>query len=60
MKITKYETNFRWRLFFKKTENISFKEDTKNEENNLINIYPQEEFQSIIGVGGALTRCFLL
>ena len=60
MKITKYETNLKKRLFFKEASDISFKEDTKNEENNLINIYPQEEFQSIIGFGGALTRCFML
>lgn len=60
MQITKYETNFKKRIIFKKTSDISLKKDTKNEENKLINIYPSIEFQEFIGFGGALTRCYLL
>lgn len=60
MQITKYETNFKRNLFMKKSSNIFFKQDKKNEENKLINIYPSIEFQNIIGFGGALTRLYLL
>ena len=60
MQVTKYETNYKRRMFFKETTNISFKPDKKNEENKLINIYPSIEFQNFIGFGGALTRCNLL
>lgn len=51
MQVTKFETNFKRKLFFKKTSNISFKPDIKNEENKLINIYPYIEFQNFIGFG---------
>ena len=54
MQVTKYETNFRKKDFFKKTTNISMKLDKKNEENKLINIYPDLEFQSFIGFGRSL------
>ena len=51
MEVTKYETNFKRRLFLKKTSNIDFKPDIRNEENELINIYPDIEFQDFIGFG---------
>lgn len=59
MQVTKYETNYRKKIFFKESTDIVFKLDKKNEENKLINIYPLIEFQSIIGFGGALTRFYL-
>ena len=55
MQVTKYETNFKKRITFKKASNILIKEDTKNEENKLINIYPTIEFQEFTGFGGAFT-----
>ena len=60
MQVTKYETCSKKRIIFKKTDTISFKNDTKNEENKLINIYPFIKFQNFSGFGGALTRCNLL
>ncbi|MBO4815461.1 MAG: hypothetical protein J5507_00550 [Clostridia bacterium] len=51
MQVTKYETNFKRRLFLNKTSNIKFKPDIKNEENKLINIYSDIEFQNFIGFG---------
>ena len=54
MQVTKFETNFKRKLFLKES-NINFKTDTKNEENNLINIYPDIVFQEFLGFGGALT-----
>lgn len=60
MQLTKYETNFKRNMFLLKTSNMFFKQDTKNEENKLINIYTSIEFQNIIGFGGALTRFYLL
>ncbi len=55
MKISKYETNIKRNVFFKEYLNFPFKEDIKNEENKLINVYPDITFQNIIGFGGALT-----
>ena len=55
MDITKYETNYRRKLLLNETSNIKLKEDTYNEENKVINIYPTIEFQEFIGFGGALT-----
>ena len=60
MNITKYETNFKRKIYMKETSNIEFKEDKYNEENNVINIYPKIEFQEFIGFGGALTRFYML
>ena len=51
MEVTKFETNYRRKLFFNKTKNINFKTDIKNEENTLINIYPDISFQKFIGFG---------
>ena len=60
MEITKYETNIKKMKYLHKTSNVIFKEDKNNEENKLINIYPEIRFQSFIGFGGALTRFYLL
>lgn len=54
MNITKYETNFRRKLFMNKTSNIDFTPDIYKEENKLINIYPSIELQKFLGFG----RCF--
>jgi len=60
MEITKYETNFKRKLFFNKYSNISIKNDIKNEENKVINIYPDISFQNFIGFGRSTNRIFLL
>ena len=55
MKIKKYETNFAENKEFK--ENIlNFKNLTRFIEFNVINIYPQIEYQVFIGFGGAITE----
>lgn len=51
MNITKYETNFKRKLFMYETSNINFTADIFKEENKLINIYPFLEFQEFIGFG---------
>ncbi len=56
MKITKIETNFKRKLFFYTTSNLSFSEKYTNQEKELINIYPDIEYQEIIGFGGAFTE----
>jgi len=55
MNISKYETNFRRKIFMHETSNINYKEDKYDEENEVVNIYPTLEFQEIVGFGGALT-----
>ena len=60
MLVTKYETNFRRNLYFKTTPNIVFKQDDKNEENKLINIYPSIEFQNFIGFGRSFNTVLLV
>jgi len=60
MEIIKYETNYKKKKFLNKKDSISFNEDVKNEENKLVNIYPNIKFQNFIGFGGALTRFYLL
>ncbi len=51
MNITKYETNFKRKLFIHETSNIKFTADVFKEENKLINIYPFLEFQEFLGFG---------
>ncbi len=51
MNITKYETNFKRKLFMHETSNIKFTADVFKEENKLINIYPFVEFQEFLGFG---------
>ena len=54
MKIIKYETNWKHGLFFK-SSNVKSK-NFKNEENKILNVYPEIEYQEIIGFGGAFTE----
>ena len=60
MEITKYETNFKKKKHMYKTTNIFVKDDSNNEENKLVNIYPDIEFQTFNGFGGALSRLYVL
>ena len=54
MQVTKYETNLKRKQFLK-SSNAIIKDDKKNEENRLINIYPEFLSQEFLGFGGALT-----
>ena len=60
MQVTKYETNLRRKLYLYKTFDKTFKQDSNNEENKLINIYPSLNSHKFMGFGGALTRFYLL
>ena len=55
MKIQKYETNFKRNLFWKESI-LNTKPYSEKIENNVINIYPEITYQSIIGFGGAFTE----
>ena len=55
MSILKIETNFRRNLFWNKTK-VNFNKELGNIEKGLINVYPDEFFQKIIGFGGAFTE----
>lgn len=55
MEITKFETNYKRKLFFNKTR-INPKKYTEKLENQIINIYPQITYQTILGFGGAFTE----
>lgn len=55
MKILKVETNFKRNLFWEIHEQ-KFNGKFKNQERELINLYPEIEFQEIIGLGGAFTE----
>lgn len=54
-KMKKIETNFKRNLFWK-VSNIKFNGKLGNTEKGLINLYPDMNFQEIIGFGGALTE----
>ena len=56
MHITKVETNYKRHLFLSCNSNLSFFENYTNQEKELINIYPEIEYQEIIGFGGAFTE----
>ena len=56
MNITKFETNYKRKLFFSRLENVKFREYSTKIENQVINIYPEIKYQSIIGFGGAFTE----
>jgi len=57
MNISKIETCYKDKLFLSKQKHDnSFSFDTIGIENNLINIYPNIEYQKIIGFGGAFTE----
>ncbi|MBR0350620.1 MAG: glucosylceramidase [Clostridia bacterium] len=62
MKITKIETNLKRGLYLKQTEIKHTKPYKNKPENEVLNIYPDLELQSIIGFGGAFTdsTCFIL
>lgn len=55
MKIQKYETNFKRNLFWKESI-LNTEPYSEKIENNVINIYPEITYQSIIGFGGAFTE----
>ncbi len=55
MKTLKIETNFRRNLFWN-TTNVKLNNNLGNMEKGLINVYPDAQFQEIIGFGGALTE----
>lgn len=55
VKMIKVETNFNRNLFWD-VHKIKFNGKLKNQEKGLINIYPDMEFQEVIGFGGAFTE----
>lgn len=55
MEITKFETNYKRKLFFNKTK-ITPKKYSEKLENQVINIYPDITYQTILGFGGAFTE----
>ena len=60
MRVKKFETNFRKKLFLKETNEILFSPDIFKEENSLINVYPTFEFNEFLGFGRSTNRFFLL
>lgn len=55
MEITKIETNYKRKLFFSKSK-INPKKYNEKIENQVINIYPEITYQTILGFGGAFTE----
>ena len=55
MNIKKIETNFKRNLFWD-IGKVEFNRKLSNTEKGLINLYPDTEFQAIIGFGGAFTE----
>lgn len=55
MEITKIETNYKRKLFFNESK-IKSKSYSEKIENQVINIYPQINYQKFIGFGGAFTE----
>ena len=55
MKIIRYETNFKKQLYFNQTE-LKSKHFPKRFESQLINLYPEITYQTMIGFGGAITE----
>ena len=55
MKIIRYETNFKKQLYFNQTE-LKAKRFPKRFESQLINLYPEITYQSMLGFGGAITE----
>jgi sorbitol-specific phosphotransferase system component IIC len=56
MKFKKYETNYQYGKFLKEKEINGFEESFDNMENNVIIVYPEIQYQEIMGFGGALTE----
>lgn len=59
MNITKYETNFKRKLFMQESYGITMKPDIYKEENKIINVYPSIEFQQFIGFGRCINSVLL-
>ena len=55
MKIIRYETYFKKQLYFNQTE-LKAKRFPKRFESQLINLYPEITYQSMLGFGGAITE----
>ena len=55
MEITKYETSCKNKMFFKETK-IKEKDIPQRFEKKIINIYPEVEYQELLGFGGAITE----
>ena len=55
MEVTKFETNYKRNLFFNKSI-IKPKKYQEKLENQIINIYPEITYQTILGFGGAFTE----
>lgn len=55
MEITRYETNFVKKIYFGKTK-LKHKRLSKFKERDIINIYPEIEYQTFLGFGGAITE----
>ena len=62
MKIKKFETNLKRKMYLYETEIGNVKQYNEKIENNVLNIYPQIKYQSLIGFGGAFTgsTCYVL
>lgn len=56
MKIIKVETNYKRNLFFHKNNYIKVKNYSESIESNVINIYPDINYQTFLGFGGAFTE----
>ena len=56
MKFKKIETNYKYGKLLKEKELNGFKDSFENKENNIIIIYPEIQYQEILGFGGALTE----
>ena len=56
MDIIKYETNLKKLKYLNKSDNLKSNKNLNNLENNLIILYPDIEYQKIIGFGGAFTE----
>lgn len=56
MKLTKIETNIKRNLYLNITSNLNLMPCSKPIENQVINIYPHLQSQSIIGFGAAITQ----
>ena len=55
MKIKKVETNYKIHKLLKESVISGFEKDFEKQENRVIIIYPEFEYQEIIGFGGAFT-----
>ena len=55
MKITKIETNYKRKMFWNKSS-VTCKTNDNKIEKQIINIYPEIEYQTILGFGGAFTQ----